>query len=138
MASFQAKIGWKSRRKRENKNCFSIPFLLDGKYKIPKKENKNKKILLWLRFMPKQVGKCREREKIKIVFPFPSGRTSNRKFQKKRRKFKKNQKTQLWLHFKPKQDGKGLEREKKNYRFVSFRTDALEKIQEKWQKNSIN
>ena len=39
MASFQAKIGWKRRRKRENKNCLSVPFLPDGKYKIPKKEN---------------------------------------------------------------------------------------------------
>ena len=112
MASFQAKIGSTRRRKRENKNCLSVPFLPDGKYKIPKKEKKikkNKKIPLWLHFMPKQVGKCREREKIKIVFPFPSDRTGNRKFQK-RRKFKKNQKIQLWLHFKPKQDGKGLER----------------------------
>ena len=90
MASFQAKIGWKRRRKRENKNCLSVSFVLDGKYKIPKKEKKNKKIPLWLRFMPKQVGKCREREKIKIVFPFPSDQTGNRKFQKKRRKFKKN------------------------------------------------
>ena len=43
MASFQAKIGWKRRRKRENKNCLSVPFLLDGKYKIPIKEKKNKK-----------------------------------------------------------------------------------------------
>ena len=43
MASFQAKIGWKRRRKRENKNCLSVPFLPDGKYKIPKKEKKNKK-----------------------------------------------------------------------------------------------
>ena len=87
MASFQAKIGWKRRRKRENKNYLSIPFLLDGKYKIPKKEKKNKKIKkipLWLHFMPKQVGKGREKEKIKIVFPFPSDRTRNRKFQKKR------------------------------------------------------
>ena len=65
MASFQAKIGWKRRRKTENKNCLSV-------------------------------------------------------------------------HFKPKQDGKGTEREKKNYGFVSFRTDVLEKIQEKQQKNSIN
>ena len=37
MASFQAKIGWTRRRKRENKNCLSVPFLPDGKYKIPKK-----------------------------------------------------------------------------------------------------
>ena len=44
MASFQAKIGWKRRRKRENKNCISVPFLPDGKYKIPKKEKKSKKI----------------------------------------------------------------------------------------------
>ena len=42
MASFKAKIGWKRRRKRENKNCLSVPFLPDGKYKIPKKEKKNK------------------------------------------------------------------------------------------------
>ena len=87
MASFQAKIGWKRRRKRENKNCLSVPFLPDWKYKIPKKEKKNKKIKkipLWLHFMPKQVGKGREKENIKIVFPFPSDRTCNRKFQKKR------------------------------------------------------
>ena len=87
MTSFQAKIGWKRRRKRENKNCLSVPFLPDGKYKIPKKvkkNKKNKKIPLWLHFMPKQVGKGREKEKIKIVFPFPFDRTRNRKFQKKR------------------------------------------------------
>ena len=97
MASFQAKIGWKRGRKRENKNCISIPFLPDGKYKIPKKEKKNKKIKkipIWLNFMPKQVGKCRERVKIKTVFLFPSDRTGNRKFQKKIRKFKKTKKYQ--------------------------------------------
>ena len=44
MASFQAKKGWKRTRKSENKNCISVPFLPDGKYKIPKKEKKNKKI----------------------------------------------------------------------------------------------
>ena len=26
MASFQDKIGWKTQRKRENKNCHSVPF----------------------------------------------------------------------------------------------------------------
>ena len=30
MASFQAKIGWKSPRKRENKNYRFASFLLDG------------------------------------------------------------------------------------------------------------
>ena len=29
MASFQAKIGWKRPRKRENKNYRSVPFLHD-------------------------------------------------------------------------------------------------------------
>ena len=56
MASFQAKIGWKRWRKGENKNCLSVPFVLDGKYKIPKKEKKIKKIKkipLWLHFMTK-------------------------------------------------------------------------------------
>ena len=53
MASFQAKIGWKRRRKTENKNCLSIPFVLEGKYKITKKEKKIKKIQLWLHFMTK-------------------------------------------------------------------------------------
>ena len=44
MASFQTKIGWKWRKKRENKNCLSVLFLPDGKYKIPKEVKKNKKI----------------------------------------------------------------------------------------------
>ena len=43
MASFQAKIGWKRMRQSENKNYLSVPFLPDGKYKIPKIEKKNKK-----------------------------------------------------------------------------------------------
>ena len=43
MASFQAKKGWKRMRKSENKNCISVQFLPDGKYKTPKKEKKIKK-----------------------------------------------------------------------------------------------
>ena len=37
MASFQAKIGWKMPRKRENKNYRYVTFLPDVKLKIPKK-----------------------------------------------------------------------------------------------------
>ena len=37
MASFQAKIGWKRLRKRENKNYRSVSFIPDGHVKIPKK-----------------------------------------------------------------------------------------------------
>ena len=38
MTSFQAKIGWKSPRKGENKNYRSIPFLPDEKLKISIKQ----------------------------------------------------------------------------------------------------
>ena len=37
MASFQAKIGWKRMRKRENKNYSYLSFLPDAQQKIPKK-----------------------------------------------------------------------------------------------------
>ena len=59
MASFQAKIGWKMMRKRENKNYRSLPFLTDTQWKIPKKQQKKlKKKSLWRHFKPKLVGKC--------------------------------------------------------------------------------
>ena len=70
MASFQAKIDWKMTRKREIKNCLSVPFQPDGKYKIPEKEKKHQKIPLWFHFKPKQVGKGREIEKLKFSFRF--------------------------------------------------------------------
>ena len=89
MAYFQAKIGWKMTRKRENKQCLSIPFQPDGKYKIPEKEKKHQKIPLWFHFKPKQVGKGREIEKIKIFVPFCSHPTRNRKFQKNSKQFQK-------------------------------------------------
>ena len=37
MASFQAKIGWKTMRKRANKNYRSVSFQPDAKLKIQKK-----------------------------------------------------------------------------------------------------
>ena len=37
MAAFQAKIGWKRLRNRENKNYISVTFLPDWLEKIPKK-----------------------------------------------------------------------------------------------------
>ena len=57
MTSYQAKIGWKRMRKRENKSYHYVSFLPDVKFKIPTKQQKNTKILLWLRFKPKQVVK---------------------------------------------------------------------------------
>ena len=68
MTSFQAQIGWKMQRKRENKTV--IPFCSVPTLRVienSKKQQKNSKIPLWLHFMPKWVVKCREREKIKIL-----------------------------------------------------------------------
>ena len=59
MASIQAKIGWKRLRMRENKNYRSVT----------------------------QVGKGRERERIKIIVPFRSYPTRNRNFKKIGKKF---------------------------------------------------
>ena len=41
MTSFQAKIGWKMPRKRENKNYLSNLFQPDAQQKIQKKLQKN-------------------------------------------------------------------------------------------------
>ena len=71
MASFQAKKGWKRKRKSENKKCISIPFLPDGKYKNPKKEKKIKKIPLWLHFKAKLGGKCRLKRENKYYRSVP-------------------------------------------------------------------
>ena len=60
MASFQAKIGWKWLRRKENKNYISVTFLPDWVEKIPKKQQKNSKnfkIRLWDHFKPKQIEK---------------------------------------------------------------------------------
>ena len=43
VASFQAKIGWKRLRKRENKNYRSVSFLLDALYRSSKKKIKKLK-----------------------------------------------------------------------------------------------
>ena len=46
MASFQVKIGWKTLRKRENKNYPSVPFLPEARKKIPKKWQKKLKNII--------------------------------------------------------------------------------------------
>ena len=53
MVSFEAKIGWKRKRKSENKNYRSVQFLPDRLEKIPKKFKKIKKIPLSHHFQPK-------------------------------------------------------------------------------------
>ena len=63
MATFQAKIGWKSPRKSENKNYRSVPFLPDAQQKIPKKFKKLKNSIMAL-FQDK-VGRKRPGKKEK-------------------------------------------------------------------------
>ena len=71
---------------------------------------------LWHPFKPKQVGKGREREKIKIIVPLRSYPMRNRKFQRKSKKIKK---IPLWLHFEPKIGWKWRRKtQNKNYRYV--------------------
>ena len=83
MASFQAKIRGKTLRKRENKNYRSVPFRSYAtRNRKFQKNSKNYKIPLWLHLRPKFVGKCRERERIKIIVAFRFYPTRNRKFQK--------------------------------------------------------
>ena len=56
MATFQAKIVWKTPRKRENKNYRFVPFLPDALQKIPKqweKNSKNKKNTIMASFQAK-------------------------------------------------------------------------------------
>ena len=89
MDSYQAIIGWKRMRKREDKNYRSVMFQPDTQQKISKKQQKNSKIPLWIHFKPKQAGIVLERKKIKIIVPFRSNPTRNRKFQKNSKKFKK-------------------------------------------------
>ena len=62
MAPFQAKIGCKTQRKRENKNCHSVPFhsypTRNRKFQTnSKKIRKIKKVPIWHPFKVKQVGK---------------------------------------------------------------------------------
>ena len=64
MASFQAKIGWKRLRKRENKNYRSVTY----------------------------VGKGIERKRIKIIVPFRSYPTRNRNSKKIAKKIQKIEK----------------------------------------------
>ena len=78
-------------------------------------------------FQDKIGWKCRETEKIKIIGPFRSHTTRNRKFQKNSKKFQKIKKIPLQLNFEPKQVGKGCEREKIKIK-VPFLHDTEQKI----------
>ena len=85
--------------------------------------------------MAKEVGKGREREKIKIITPFRSFPTGKRKFQKNRKNIQKLKNT-ITAAFQAKICWKTLRNgENKNSRYVSFLPDGKEKIPKKKQKN---
>ena len=67
---------------------------------------------LWHPFMPKEVGKGRERVKIKIIVTLRSHPKRNRKFQRNRKKIKKVRKYHYCFISSQKQVGKGGERDK--------------------------
>ena len=48
-----------------------------------------KKIPLWIHFQPEQVGKGREKQKIKVIDPFRSYPALNRKLKKNSKKIQK-------------------------------------------------
>ena len=75
-------------------------------------------------FQAKIVWKKPRKRKIKIFIPFPSNRTGNRKFQKKRRNSKKSKNT-IVASIQAKIDWKlSRKRENKKCRFVSFPPNA--------------
>ena len=67
---------------------------------------------LWHPFKPKQVGKGRERVKIKIIVPLRSYPTRNRKFQRNSKKIEKVKKYHYRFNSSQKWVGKGGERDK--------------------------
>ena len=82
MAPFQAKIGCKTHRNRENKICHSVPTLrvIENSKKIAIKLKKLKYNIM-ASFQDKIGWKMPRNKKIKIIGPFRSHTTGNRKFQ---------------------------------------------------------
>ena len=83
-------------------------------------------------FQAKQVGKYRENEKIKIIGPFRSCATRNKKFQQNSNKIEKIKRYHYGLISSQKQVGKGGERDKIKI-IVTFRSDPTRNL--KFQKN---
>ena len=139
MASFQAKIGGKMFRKRENKNYNSVSFLPDVEEKIPKKQQKNSKIEKHHDgFIPrkKRLENAEKGRKQKFSLRFVPSRRARENSKKIAKKLKKLKNT-ITASFQAKTGGKMLrKRENKNYHSVSFLPDVAEKITKKQQKYS--
>ena len=124
MASFQAKIGWKRLRKRENKNYRSVTFLPDGLEEIPKNQQKFKKYHYGIISSQNRLEQAEKERKQKLSFRFVPTRPVIENSQKIAKKFKKLKNT-ITASFHAKIGRKRLrKRENKNYRSVSFLPDA--------------
>ena len=128
LPSFQAKTGWKSPRKSENKNYRSDQFLYDLLQGIPKKLQKNSKNSITpvcLLFQPKLVGKDWERVKIKIIVPISSYPAHYKEFQNKSKKIQKI-KNMIFASFHAKKGQESPRKsDNKNYRSDQFIPDPL-------------
>ena len=97
LAGFSAKLVRKTTRRRENKSYRFVPFRPGAEQKMPKKKKAKKikkKTPLCRHFKPKQFGKGKEREKIKIIISFCPYLTHNLKFQNNCKKIQKIKKSQ--------------------------------------------
>ena len=137
MASFQAKTGWETSRKRENKNYRSDQFQPDPDQRISKNSKKIQKTKTFhYNFFSSKNRLGKAEKETKIFVPINSYQTCNRKFQKN----SKNYKTPLGLLFEPKHVEEGREREKiKIIVPISSNPDPEQRIQKKnSKKNSKN
>ena len=99
--------------------------VIENSKKIGKNRKKLKKIPFWFHLKPKQVGKGQERQKTKIIVPFRSYPTRNRKFQKNSRKQFRKFKNTIVASFQAIIGwNRPPNRENKNYRSVSFQPDG--------------
>ena len=93
MDSFQAIIGWKRMRKRENKKLsfrfVSIRCIIENSIKISQKFKELKNTII-NSFQAKLGWKRMRKSEIKIMVPFRSCSMRNRKFQKRSKKIQKN------------------------------------------------
>ena len=131
MASCQAKIGWKTQRKREKKNYRSVPFLPDRLENIPKNFWKITKYDYGIISSQNRLEKAEKEIKQKLAFHFVSTRRVIENNKKIGKKFKKLKNT-IMSSFQSKIGWKRQrKRENKNYRFFPFLLDRLEKIPKK-------
>ena len=129
MDSFQAKIGWNSLRKGENKNYRSVPFRSNPtRNRIAKKQQKNSKKIKNYHYgyisSHNRLEKNEKQRKQKLSFRFVVTRRVKENSKKIGKNFKKLKNTTMasfqaiigWRRMR--------KRKNKNYRPVSFRPNA--------------